>query len=177
MDTREYYFDGTSFQIVDVEENAYVLTPFNGDFEALVVRAQVEYDIVLPIWTVLSKTSRLELAETADHAAYLGLTRIAGRHAHHIALSNYDGDWQVWVADDPERPELLMMVGTNPYKQGWPQFRAYFSDWNFSPEIAQDAFTYIPDETAERMTGQKYVRTICFRNGQLTRMRNEDVQD
>ena len=157
METREYLFDGASFQIVDIEENAYVMTPFNGDFEALVVRAREEYDIVLPIWAVLSKTSRLELAETADHAAYLGLTRVAGREAHHIAMSNYDGDRQVWIADDEARPELLMMVGTDPYKQGWPQYRVYFSDRNFAPEISGGAFTYIPDETSERMVGPKVI--------------------
>ena len=155
MDTREYYFDGASFQIVAVEENAYAMTPFNGNFEGLVVRAREEYDVVLPIWTVLSRTSRGELLDTADHVAYLSLTRVAGREAHHLALSNYDGDWQVWIAVDDARPELLMMVGTDPYQQGWPQYRAYFSDWNFAPEIPEGAFTYIPDDTVDRMAWPK----------------------
>ena len=83
------------------------------------------------------------------------MTRVAGRDAHHLALASYDGDWQVWVAADEARPEILMIVGTNPYEQGWPQYRVYFSDWNFAPEIAEGAFTFTPDEDARRMAWPK----------------------
>ncbi len=154
-DSREYFFDGVSFQIFDVEENAYVLAPFNGDFEVLVDRAKAEYDVVLPIWSILTRQSRNELLSNAESAAYMGLTRVVGREAHHLALSNYDKDWQVWISSDAERPELLMLVGTDPYTQGWPQYRVFFSNWNFDPEIEEGAFTFVPDEDAERMSWPK----------------------
>lgn len=158
METREYYFDGVSFAIHDVEEDAYVLAPFTGSFEALVDRLRTEYDVVLPIWTVMARTTRSQLVEDAERAAYLGMTRINGRAAHHIALSNYDEDWQVWVADDPDRPVPLMIVGTNPYEQGWPQYRAYFANWDFAPEIAEDRFTFVPGDDSERMAWPKTAR-------------------
>lgn len=155
MDTREYFYDGTNFQIYDVEENAYVLAPFSGSFEGLVDRLKQEYDVVLPIWSILANTAGVELADSAESAAYLGRTRVAGRVAHHVALASYDEDWQLWILDDPEKPEILMLVGTDPYKQGWPQYRAYFSDWDFAPEIAEGAFDFLPPEDAERMSWPK----------------------
>lgn len=36
-----------------------------------------------------------------------------------------------------------------------PQFRVYFSDWNFDPETPENGFTYVPDETAERIVWSK----------------------
>lgn len=155
LKTREFYFDRENFRIVDVGENAYVSAPFDGSFEALVERVRAEYDVVLPIWSVLSNRPSSELLDGAEAAAYLGTTRIAGREAYHLALSDYDGDWQVWISTDPDRPELLMLVGTDPYTQGWPQYRVFFSDWNFSPEIEDGAFTYVPDEDAEPMSWPK----------------------
>lgn len=159
MDTREYYYDGAAFHVYDVEEDAYVLAPFNGPFEALVDRLRAEYDLTLPIWTVMANTAPDILLGDAEQVAYLGLTRINGQTAHHIALSNYDEDWQVWVSDDPELPVPLMIVGTNPYEQGWPQYRAYLANWDFAPEIAEDRFVFMPGEETERMSWPRPART------------------
>jgi len=154
-ETREYFFDGAQFQIFDVEENAYVSTDFSGDFDALADRASEAYDIRLPIWQVMSSSPRSELLDRAESAAYLGTTRLAGREAHHLAFSDYDTDWQIWISTEPDQPELMMIVGTDPYTQGWPQYRAYFTNWDFDPDIPDGVFTYVPDEEAELMTWPK----------------------
>lgn len=154
-DTREYFFDGASFVVNDVEENAYAAVPFNGTFNALIDRLEAEYDIQLPIGKLMSDTLTADLLSDAESAAYVDLTTVGGRPAHHLAFSNYERDWQIWVSTEVDRPEVIMMVGTDPYQQGWPQYRAYFTDWNFSPELPEDLFTYIPDAEADRMTWPK----------------------
>lgn len=160
LKTREFYFDGGAFQIVDVEENAYVETPFSGSFEELVERVRDEYDVVLPIWSILSQQSRFEILDIAEAAAYVGLTRVAGREAHHVALSDYDEDWQVWISTEPDRPEIIMLVGTDPHTQGWPQYRAYFTDWNFAPEVSEGDFTFVPGDGTDRMSWPKIGRAV-----------------
>lgn len=154
-DTREYFFDGSMLAINDIEENAYVAVPFSGSLDDLTIRLEVEYDVQLPIWQLMSNNPGTELLSAAESAAYVGLTTIAGRPAHHLAFSSYESDWQVWISSEPDQPEVLMIVGTDPYQQGWPQYRAYFTEWNFSPEIADGAFTFTPDAEAERMTWPK----------------------
>ena len=155
LTTREYFFDGVTFTVNDVDKDAYAQIALNGEFENLVQRAKDEYNLDLPIWSVLSMRYRDDYLSNAEQAAYVGLTRVGGEVAHHIALSNYDEDWQVWIADDAESPRLLMLVGTDPYTQGWPQYRAYFTDWNFAPEIVEGAFTHVPGENSERMSWPK----------------------
>ena len=154
-ETREFFFDGSQFQIFDVEENAYVSTAFTSDFDALADRVSETYDIRLPIWQVMSAAPRGELLDRATSAAYVGTTRLAGREAHHLAFSNYDTDWQIWVSTDADQPELMMIVGTDPYTQGWPQYRAYFTNWNFDPEIPIGVFTFVPNEEADVMAWPK----------------------
>jgi hypothetical protein len=155
METREFFYDGQTFQVVDVDENAWAQIPFEGTFESLVERASDEYGTALPIWQVMSRNSHNELLEDAESGAYLGLTRIAGQMAHHLAFSTYDNDWQAWVSTDVENPLLLMLVGTDPYKQGWPQYRVYFTSWDFAPDIADGAFTFVPDAETEQMVWPK----------------------
>lgn len=149
--TREYFFDGETVTAYHVEDHAYARAEIAGSFADLVAVLQVEYGVTLPIWQILSHEAGDELLADAETGAYLGLTRIAGQAAHHLAFSSYDHDWQLWVADDPDRPLLLMLVGTDPYSQGWPQYRAYFTGWDFEPEIPEGAFTFVPDEDAVRM--------------------------
>ena len=155
LKTREFYFDGTSFTVNDPDQNGYAQILFTGDFESLIDRVKAEYGIDLPIWTVLSARHKGHHVDAADKIAYLGLTRIGGERAHHLALTNYDEDWQLWIAEDEDNPRLIMMVGTDPYVQGWPQYRVYFTDWDFAPEIAEGAFVFSPDEDSERMTWPK----------------------
>ncbi|UWQ89599.1 DUF2092 domain-containing protein [Aliisedimentitalea scapharcae] len=157
LKSRDFYFDGAAFYIVDPDANSYVLAPFEGSYEDLIVRIRDEYDMALPIWSILSNRSKGEWLESAESAAYLGVTRIAGREVHHIAASNYDHDWQLWISTDAERPELVMLVGTDPYQQGWPQYRVYFHDWVFDPDYDPNVFAYTPDEDASRMAWPKPV--------------------
>jgi hypothetical protein len=165
METREFFYDGQTFLAVDVEENAWAQVAFEGSFDSLVATASEQYDTALPIWQIMSRNSNNELLADAETAAYLGLTRIAGQEAHHLAFANYNNDWQVWVATDTENPLLLMIVGTDPYKQGWPQYRAYFTSWDFAPDIDEGAFIYVPDAESEQMVWPKSGRTM--RGGDL----------
>lgn len=148
---REYFFDGGTFWIHNIEDNAYAELPFAGDFEELVERIRVEYDIALPIWELLSRDGTGRILEGLEAAAYLGETRLAGRPAHHLAFATYDQDWQVWISTDETNPLIYSLVGTNPYEQGWPQYRAYFHDWDFSPAFEDEAFTFLPPDDAIRM--------------------------
>ncbi|MGR3616678.1 MAG: DUF2092 domain-containing protein [Paracoccaceae bacterium] len=151
MDTRSFFYDGASFTVYNVEADAYSQVPFFGDYERLVDRIRDEYGLALPIWSILSRDNKEEFVKSAEHVAYMGRTRLAGEIVHHIALSNYDSDWQIWITDDAEAPLIRMIVGTDPYVQGWPQFRAYFNSWDMSPEIGEDAFTFAPGEDTEIM--------------------------
>ncbi len=157
---REYFHDNAVMAIAYPGKNAFVSTPFDGTLEELVERLRGEYDVILPIWEMLSKTSSDDLLRETKAAAYLGTTLIAGREAHHLAFADYDQDWQVWISTDESKPLPLMIVGTNPYKQGWPQYRAYFTDWDLEPEIIEGQFSFVPDEDDIRVSWPKVVAAV-----------------
>lgn len=152
---REFFFDGLGVTVYLPDENSYVHKPFLGDFEQLAETITQEHDARLPIWQVLVPDTADELLRDVTAAAYLGEKMLAGKLVHHVALSTYKEDLQLWILGGEAEPVLQMMVGTNPYEQGWPQYRAYFTDWNFDPEFDEDMFTYYPNEDAVRLVWPK----------------------
>ncbi len=154
---REFFYDGETFSISIPGDSAYVSAPFDGGYVALIQTLRDEYDVILPIWEMLTPKSGEELLDGVEAAAYLGTTFFAGREAHHIAFAEYSGDWQVWISTDPDAPVPLMVVGTDPYSQGWPQYSAYLSDWDFAPEIPEDRFTFAPQDGDVKISWPKIV--------------------
>ncbi|MEM7668387.1 MAG: DUF2092 domain-containing protein [Pseudomonadota bacterium] len=143
---REYVYDGQTFTVAVPERDFYARAPAAGDFDTLVDDLKERFDLVLPLWSIMSASSSGDFFADVERASYLGTTLINGRSAHHIAFSEYSEDFQVWIAADEERPVPLMIVGTDPYEQGWPGYHAYLYDWNFAPELGDDFFAFAPDE-------------------------------
>ncbi|MEL6574880.1 MAG: DUF2092 domain-containing protein [Pseudomonadota bacterium] len=143
---RDYYYDGETFTVSAPEEDFYASRKFDQGFEALVVALRERTDTVLPLWTIMAEDLPDRMVTGADLAAYVGLTRIGGVVAHHIAFAGYQEDWQIWIADDPDAPVPIYIVGTESDEKGWPQYRAWLSDWDLAPETTPEQFVFTPDE-------------------------------
>ncbi|TCL08101.1 hypothetical protein BXY66_0134 [Shimia isoporae] len=152
---REFFYDGLGLTVFLPDENAYAHKPYLGSFEDLADVILQEHGESLPIWQVLVSDFADEFLGDVTDAAYLGVKRIAGNEVHHVALSSYEGDLQMWISTDPVNPVPMLLVGTNPYAQGWPQFRAYFNDWDFAPDIGDDTFTFYADDEVNRLVWPK----------------------
>ena len=143
---RDFYYDGETFTIASPSEGFYASAEFDGGFEALIIAARERFDTALPLWSIMSETLGQNAVEKIEGAAYLGTTLIRGNEVHHLAFTEYEEDWQIWISTDEERPVPLMLIGTDPYQQGWPQYRALFLDWTFDIDTPDGGFTYVPHE-------------------------------
>ncbi|MEM6489572.1 MAG: DUF2092 domain-containing protein [Pseudomonadota bacterium] len=145
---RDFYFDGNVFTVSAPDRDYYATTPFEDSFEALVDAARERTGTVLPMWTMMSADlpDRLASDEALSDVAYVGETMVAGQPAHHLSFAGPDEDWQLWISTDEDSPLPLVIVGTRIYEQGWPQYRVYFTSWDLAPEIAEGAFTFVPDD-------------------------------
>lgn len=149
---RDYYYDGNNFTVSSPDKNFYASVPFDGTFEELVQKVRDNTGSVLPLWTLMSSNLPERLIADVDRAAYLGTTLIAGQVAHHIAFTGLEEDWQIWISADEESPLPLMIIGTNTYEQGWPQFRANLMDWNLDPDRDPEQYSFHPDEDDSPIT-------------------------
>lgn len=149
---RDYYYDGKVFTVAAPDQNFYASAEFGEGFEALVREVSEKLATPIPLWSLMTASLPDDILEGLDGAAYLGITRIGGKEAHHVAFSDYEEDWQVWISTEPGRPLPLMIVRTEPYQQGWPQYRAYLMNWDLGPPHAAGDFTYVPPEGSIRVS-------------------------
>jgi len=143
---RDFYFDGETFVVASPDQGFYASAPFEGTFEALVETARKNTDLELPLWTMLTKDLPERLTGGVSAAAYLEITRIAGRDVHHVSFVGGDTDWQIWISTDEDRPVPLMIVGTRTDQQGWPQFRVNMMDWQTGLEIPDEVIQFSPEK-------------------------------
>ncbi len=143
---RDYYYDGEVFTVASHDQNFYASVGFDRGFEALVDAVRERSGNVVPLWSLMSRSLPDRFADDIEGSAYVGTTLVAGERAHHLAFTSYDEDWQIWISTDPDRPLPLLIVGTDPYQQGWPQYRAYATDWNLEPDTDPEQFVFVPEE-------------------------------
>lgn len=145
---RDHYYDGVTFSVSAPDDGYYASAPFDGDYDTLLEIVKARTGTVVPLWGMLSAKLPEQILDGVESAAYVGETRIAGIPAHHLAFSEYDLDWQIWISMDETAPLPLMIVATEPFTQAWPQYILYMNDWNLSPEAAEGAYTLVPDQDA-----------------------------
>jgi hypothetical protein len=143
---REWRYDGRQVTFSAPAEKYYASAEFKQGFDALVDSARENMGSEIPLYAIMRRGLPDRLEEGLKGAAYLGITAVAGQEVHHLAFSDEDEDWQVWVSTNDARPVPVVIIGTEPKKQGWPQYRAYLTDWNFTPEYDAAMFTFSPGE-------------------------------
>jgi hypothetical protein len=121
---------GSTITVASPNENWHASADYTGNFEALIETIRKTTGTVVPMWSILSKDLPRDLLKNADAGAYLGKTLVAGKEAHHLAFSEKEEDWQIWVSTSETSPVPLMLIGTEKAKTGWPQYRVYMTDWN-----------------------------------------------
>jgi len=68
----------------------------------------------------------------------------------HLALRGEKEDVQVWIAQGDE-PVPRRIVIKYRHIEGQPRFWVQFAEWNFSPELSDTTFTFVPPRDAERI--------------------------
>ena len=158
---REYYYDGGQFTVAAPDENFYAVEDFDKGFEALIDAVREATDTEIPLHALMSRDLPERIEDGLTSATYLGVTYVSGSEVHHLAFSDAEEHWQVWISTDENAPLPLVIVGTETQKTGWPQYRAYLTDWDLNAEIDQTRFSFKPDEDDLKITFPELSRKMA----------------
>ena len=81
-----------------------------------------------------------------------GLHQAAGVPCHHLAFSQEDIDWQIWIDAGPQ-PLPRKIVITYAEEPGAPQYTATIKRWSLDPKFTDELFHFVPPEGATKLTG------------------------
>jgi hypothetical protein len=132
-------FTGKDIVLVDATNRVYATEPQPGDIDESIVHFISDLGIRLPLAVLLMSRLPEEFEKRMRAIDYVEKTNLLGTPAHHLAGRTDAVDFQIWVADGAQ-PVPLRVVITYRNEPGQPEFRAGFTDWNFSPLITDVTF-------------------------------------
>lgn len=147
--SREVWFDGDQFVLLDYKARVHGQLPAAGTVDATLDEVARTYGVVMPLAGLLGEDVQQLIDENLTFGLYIGLTDVDGVPAHQILLSSETSDWQFWI-DAGETPLPLKIVITDTTEPSEPQKTFLFTDWNLEADLPDSMFTpEIPEDTVQ----------------------------
>jgi hypothetical protein len=147
---KQFYIDGKTITLYDKGHNVYGTLEVPPDLESALEKAHREFGIRVSLSDLASPKLWELMKEHIKHSLYVGESRIRGVLCHHLSFDGENVQFQQWI-DSGAQPLLRKVVITYKKMPGSPQWTAYISDWNFSPQLNANLFAFTPPPGAEKI--------------------------
>jgi len=146
---KEYYCDGKTFTYYSIDSKIYAQVPSMPSIIETIEAISESYGVEVPAADVFYPDLVDKLLENSDNLSYLGLTDVEGKECFHIAGTNDELTFQIWIMNDKNYlPAKLNVVYTN--NAGSPQYSALFSNWNLNPVLQDSMFDFkVPSDAVK----------------------------
>jgi hypothetical protein len=149
-DRGQLFFDGQTITAFKVDDNVFARIEKTGTLDNVLVYLSKELKIILPMARMLHTDFPQYLEKAMTSINYVEDNPLFDIPTDHIAVRSNEVDMQIWVAQG-RKPLPRRIVLTYRNAPGQPQFWTDFLDWDLSPMIDTDSFTFTPNEGAERV--------------------------
>ena len=147
---KQFYIDGKTMTLYDKDHKVYATLEVPPDLESALEKAHREFGIRVALSDLASPKLWEIMKEHIKHSLYVGESRIRGVLCHHLSFDGENVQFQEWI-DAGGQPLLRKIVITYKNLPGSPQWTAYLSDWNFSPQLNDNLFAFTPPPGAEKI--------------------------
>jgi len=147
---RGFWYDGQRLTILDHKDNLFSTAPMPGTLDAMVDMAHDRFGIDLPLVDLALSEPYRNATARVEQGRYLGLSQAMGFTCHHLAFTQDNIDWQVWIEDGPQ-PWIRKFVITHKNEPGSPEFTALIRSWDTTHRIADSNFAFLPPRGATRI--------------------------
>ncbi len=149
-DVMQLFFDGQSILIDMPKEDAYMKAEHPGTLYSALDYLVEDLGAPAPLEDFVSENFAAELEGQIESGHFVENARLDDHVCEHLAFRADEVDFQIWIRGG-EVPVPCRLVITYKKAEGHPQFTAEFHDWNFTPEVDDEMFTFTPPESAERL--------------------------
>ena len=146
----DFIFNGKEIFFYNAKDNVFGRIERPGTIDDAMEYFTEELDMRLPLSELFLVDLPTILREQVLILDYVDKQKIEGADCDHLAARTENVDFQVWI-EQGAKPLLRRVIITYKNALGQPQYRAEFSDWNFSPKITDSLFTISPPKGAEEI--------------------------
>jgi hypothetical protein len=147
---RGFWYDGKSLTILDRQPSLFSMAPMPGHLDAMIDKAHDDMGIDLPLIDLAVSDPYKNATAKVLTGAYYGLSPVLGVDCHHLAFTQDNVDWQIWVQDGPQ-PLIRKFVITHKDDPESPEFTALITGWNLTERIADSDFVFEPPRGATQV--------------------------
>ncbi len=147
---KQFFFDGKTITLYDKDHNVYGTMEVPPDIESALEKASKDFGVRVALTDLASPQLCEHINKHIKHSLYVGLHKVRGVSCHHLSFDGDEVQLQAWIeAGDKPLPRKVALTFKN--KPGSPQWTAYISDWNFSPQLQDNLFAFTPPQGAEKI--------------------------
>ena len=143
-------FDGKGITAFKADDNAYARVEKSGTVDDALVYLVRDLQMTLPLARMFHTRFSKYLESQITSIVEVEEDYLFDVPTDHLAARSADVDLQLWIAQG-EQPLPRRIILTYKNAPGHPQFRADLSDWDLSPTVAADSFSFIPPAGAEQI--------------------------
>lgn len=140
---RVFCYDGKVAVRADLDKKVYAVVEAPPTVDAMLAMFEEKYGINAPLSDLIMSDPCAGMLDNVLVGDYLGLHLAAGKTCRHLAFTQRNVDWQLWI-EEGAWPLPRKVVITDKGKAGWPQYSATLKDFSFHPRIAKGLFTFRP---------------------------------
>ena len=144
------WYDGKTFTLLDLRDLEFIevsVPPTLDDAMDFMAR---KYGIASPVSDVLFSDAYAVFTENVISGSYIGPAVVRGVPTHHLAFTQLNIDWQLWI-EDGAKPLPRKAVITYKNVTSAPQFVVWLSDWDVEPHLADSLFEFMPPDGAKQI--------------------------
>ena len=147
---RAAWYDGRTLSVLNKEQNLYLSVEMPDTVNAVLDKIAEDYGIVVPLSDLLYSDPYATLMEGVLYGDYLGLHQAAGVLCHHLAFTQEEIDWQIWI-DAGDKPLPRKLVITYLTEPGAPQYEATIKRFTLDPKFPEGLFRFEAPEGAKQI--------------------------
>lgn len=151
---RGFWYDGKALTVLDGKRNFYSTAAMPGSIDGTLDAAHGDFGIDLPLIDLAVSDPYKNATARVQKATYFGLASAMGYNCHHLAFTQDNVDWQIWIEDGPQ-PLIRKFVITHKNEPGSPEFTALVRQWNFTEKISDSDFVFEPPRGAMKVQMHK----------------------
>lgn len=145
-----FWYDGKSVTLLHTDKNLYASFSAPKEIDATVDFAMEKYGLSIPVADLVYSDPYAVLIENVESGFYEGLHMVNGVMCHHLAFTQENIDWQIWVEDGAQAVPRKLVI-TYKDSPGCPQYTVVLSDWDFSVRLPDILFTFEAPVDAEQI--------------------------
>ena len=143
-------FDGKGITAFKTEDNVFARVEKPGTVDNALIYLVKDLQMTLPMARMFLSDFPQSLEKLVTAISYVEENDLFDVPTDHLAARSAEVDMQIWIAQG-EQPLPRRIILTYKNAPGQPQFRADLSDWELSPKVVADSFTFTPPAGAEQI--------------------------